>query len=59
LPNGRQLPFVACLRNSINYSHAAERGLGIWEIAPSKVAHDLEMWAPLTTWLQSRNSRPS
>jgi chromosome partitioning protein len=59
LPNGRELPFVACLRNSINYSHAAERGLGIWEIAPSKVAHDLEMWAPLITWLNSRASRPS
>ncbi len=58
LPNGRKLPFVACLRNSINYSHAADRGLGIWEIAPSKVAHDLEMWAPLIAWLDSRSSRP-
>ncbi len=58
LPNGRKLPFVACLRNSINYCHAADRGLGIWEIAPSKVAHDLEMWAPLITWLDSRASRP-
>ncbi len=59
LPNGRKLPFVACLRNSINYSHAAEQGLGIWEVAPSKVAHDLEMWAPLITWLRSRSSRPA
>jgi chromosome partitioning protein len=58
LPNGRKLPFVACLRNSINYSHAAERGLGIWEIAPSKVAHDREMWAPLIAWLDSKASRP-
>jgi chromosome partitioning protein len=58
LPDGRKLPFVACLRNSINYSHAAERGLGIWEIAPSKVAHDLEMWAPLIDWLDSKASRP-
>ena len=58
LPNGRKLPFVACLRNSINYSHAAERGLGIWEIAPSKVAHDLEMWEPLISWLDSKASRP-
>ncbi len=58
LPNGRKLPFIACLRNSINYSHAAERGLGIWEIAPSKVAHDLEMWEPLIAWLDSKASRP-
>ncbi len=58
LPNGRRLPFVACLRNSINYAHAADRGLGIWEIAPSKVAHDLEMLAPLISWLGSKASRP-
>jgi len=58
LPNGRTLPFVACLRNSVNYSHAADRGLGIWEVAPSKVAHDLEMWAPLTAWLDSKLSLP-
>ena len=59
LPGGRKLPFVACLRNSINYSHAAERGLGIWEIAPSKVAHDVEMWQPLVYWLSSRSSLPA
>ena len=59
LPGGRKLPFVACLRNSINYSHAADRGLGIWEMAPSKVAHDLEMWAPLISWLSSKGSRPA
>ena len=58
LPDGRKLPFVACLRNSINYAHAADRGLGIWEIAPSKVAHDLEMWAPLISWLGSKASHP-
>jgi chromosome partitioning protein len=59
LPNGRKLPFVACLRNSINYSHAADRGLSIFEIAPSKVEHDLEMWEPLLAWLDSRASLPA
>ena len=59
LPGGRKLPFVACLRNSINYSHAADRGLGIWEIAPSKTTHDVEMWEPLLAWLRSRGSRPA
>ncbi len=58
LPNGRKLPFIACLRNSINYSNAADRGLGIWEIAPSKVAHDVEMWEPLLTWLKGKQSQP-
>jgi chromosome partitioning protein len=59
LPGGRNLPFVACLRNSVNYSHAADRGLGIWEIAPSKTTHDVEMWEPLLAWLDSRSSRPA
>ena len=59
LGNGRKLPFVACLRNSINYSHAADRGVGIWEMAPSKTAHDIEMWEPLIAWLKSRSSRPA
>lgn len=59
LPGGRALPFIACLRNSINYSHAADRGLGIWEIAPSKTTHDVEMWQPLIDWLGSRSSRPA
>jgi chromosome partitioning protein len=41
LPNGRRMPFAAILRNSQNYVHAAERGLGIFEVAPSRVERDL------------------
>lgn len=59
LPNNRKLPFVAVLRNSQNYVHAAERGLGIWEVAPSRVAHDLDLWEPLVGWLGSRRSLPA
>ena len=59
LPNGRRLPFVAVLRNTQNYVYAAERGLSIWEIAPSKAAHDVELWKPLTRWLGSKRSLPS
>ena len=41
------MPFAAMLRNSQNYVHAAERGLGIFEIAPSRAERDLEMWDQL------------
>ena len=58
LPDGRRLPFIALLRNTQNYVKAAGRGLGIAEIAPSAVAHDLELWRPLLRWLNSRYSLP-
>ena len=58
LPGGRALPFVAVLRNSQNYVNAADRGLGIFELAPSKIKHDGEMWEPLVHWLSTRGSRP-
>jgi chromosome partitioning protein len=58
LPGGRRMPFAAVLRNSQNYVHASERGLGIFEMAPSRVERDLEMWEPLTRWLRSKRSMP-
>jgi chromosome partitioning protein len=58
LPDGRRLPFVALLRNTQNYVRAAERGLGIWEIAPSAAAYDWELWRPLMRWLNSKHSVP-
>ena len=58
LPDGRALPFVAVLRNSQNYVNAADKGLGIFELAPSKIKHDRELWEPLVYWLSTRASRP-
>lgn len=58
LPDGRKLPFVACIRSSQNYLRAAERGLGIFEGAPSLVSHDTELWRPLFKWLNSKRSMP-
>lgn len=56
--DGHRLPFVAVLRNTQNYVRAAERGLSVFEIAPSAAAHDLELWRPLLRWLNSRRSVP-
>ena len=53
-----RLPYVATLRDTQNYIHAEERGIGIFEMAPSQVKQDLEDWAPLTKWLRSKRSQP-
>ncbi len=56
--NGTKLPLVGYLRQSHNYLRAAERGLGIFELAPSTVGHDLELWKPLLRWLNGKRSQP-
>jgi chromosome partitioning protein len=53
-----KIPFVATLRDTQNYIRAAERGLGIYELAPSSVYQDLEQWEPLVKWLRSKRSLP-
>ena len=54
-----KIPFITHLRDTQNYIRAAERGLGIFELAPSLVWQDLEQWEPLTKWLRSKRSLPS
>lgn len=56
--NSLKIPFVTSLRDTQNYIRAEERGLGIFELPPSQVAHDLEQWEPLLRWLRSKRSRP-
>lgn len=58
LPDGRRLRYLALLRNSQNYVHAAERGLSIFELAPSATYYDREQWQPLLRWLTSDRSVP-
>jgi chromosome partitioning protein len=45
------LPFIATLRDSQNHIRAAELGVGIHELEPSRAAPDRERWAPLIEWL--------
>ncbi|MGW8248785.1 MAG: nucleotide-binding protein [Acidiferrobacterales bacterium] len=52
------IPFVATLRDTQNYIRADERGLGIFELAPSSVYWDLEQWKKLTRYLNSQRSLP-
>jgi chromosome partitioning protein len=57
--NGVGVPFIAILRDSQNYIRAAERGLGIFELAPYMAEHDMEQWEPLIRWLNSKRSMPA
>lgn len=49
-----EIPFVTHLRESQNYIRSAESGLGIFELAPSMVWHDIELWDPLFAWLNRK-----
>lgn len=56
LPGGRHLPFMTVLRASQNYIHSAERGMSIFDLAPSRTYYDREQWQPLLDWLNSKRS---
>ena len=56
--NSLDIPFLTSLRESQNYIRAAERGLGIFEMAPSAVFDDLLQWDPILEWLGSKQSLP-
>jgi len=58
LPDGTRVPFTTFLRQSQNYVRAAERGVGIFEMAPAATAYDREQWTPLLRWLDSPRSMP-
>jgi len=52
------IPIIGALRDSQSYVHAAEEGLSIHELPPSRVRKDLASWLPLTSWLESRLNTP-
>ncbi len=54
-----RVPVLTALRDSMNYIRAAERGLGIFELAPYATATDREQWQPVIRWLNSKRSRPA
>ncbi|MEW7979869.1 MAG: AAA family ATPase [Candidatus Sedimenticola endophacoides] len=50
------IPFLTHLRESQNYIRSAERGLGIFELAPSMAWQDVLSWDPILDWLTSPDS---
>lgn len=50
-----KLPFVTTLRDTQNYVHAAERGIGIFEMWDKRTDDDKAQWRPLLRWLDEVN----
>ncbi len=53
-PDGRPIRLLSVLRASRNYTDSIERGLTIFELAPSRCYYDQEQWIPIRNWLSAR-----
>ena len=51
-----KLPFITTLRDTQNYVHAAERGIGISEMWDKRTDNDKEQWKPLMRWLDNAHA---
>ena len=51
-----KLPFITTLRDTQNYVHATERGLGIHEMWDKRTDNDKAQWRPLVRWLEDVDS---
>ena len=47
------IPIIAVLRDSQNFVHAAEQGVGLCEMQPSRVKHDVEQIENIIKWLDA------
>ena len=47
------LPVLGYLRDTQNYIHLAAHGLTLFDVAPGRVARDLEQWQGICEWLNA------
>lgn len=47
------LPVLGTLRDTQNYVQLAAHGLTVFDLAPERVARDLEQWQPICRWLDT------
>jgi len=47
------IPIIAVLRDSQNFVHAAEKGIGLCEMQPSRVRQDVEQIDRIVRWLEA------
>ena len=47
------LPVLGYIRHTTNYIHLAARGLTLFDVAPGRVARDLEQWRGICRWLDT------
>jgi len=48
------IPLLATLRDTQNYVHGAQRGIGVFEMPEREAARDMASWRTLLDWLDSR-----
>ena len=53
------IPFVTTLRDTQNYIHAVEQGLGVHELKDRNVKEDVYEWTALIEWLEKRHVVPA
>ena len=51
------IPIIAVLRDTQNFVHAAERGIGMHEMQPSRVRPDVEQLDKILNWLDGWEAR--
>jgi chromosome partitioning protein len=51
------IPIISVLRDSQNFVHAAEQGIGILEMQPSRVREDAEQIERIVKWLDGWEQR--
>lgn len=49
------LPVLGYLRDTQNYVHLAAAGLTLFDVAPGRVARDLEQWQGICEWLNRKD----
>ena len=54
----QRVPFLTMLRDSQHYIRGAEKGVGIFEMAPAATDLDREQWQPIVKWVKSKRSQP-
>lgn len=47
-----KVPMIGVLRETQNYVRSLERGLTLFDVAPSQAATDLAQWEPILAWLK-------
>ena len=47
------IPVLGTLRTTQNYLHLAAHGLTLFDVAPARVARDLEQWQGICQWLDA------
>ena len=51
------IPIIAVIRDSQNFVHAAEKGLGVHEMQPSRVREEVDQIDRIVTWLDGWERR--